>query len=50
MNVQRPLPQVIWERRPVEAQEDSHALDARVAVLEAIVQRLEATVQHLTER
>ena len=50
MDAQFPLPQEIWERLPIEAQEYIHALETRVAVLEAIVQRLEATVQHLAER
>jgi transposase len=50
MDTKPPLPQEIWERTPAEAQEYIHALEGRVAVLEAMVQRLQATVQQLTER
>src|SRR3989442_13763212 len=50
MDAKPPLPQEVWERTPVEAQEYIRALEARVTALEAAVQRLEATVQHLTER
>jgi transposase len=50
MDAQLPLPQEMWERLPVEVQEYIHTLATRVAALEAIVLRLEATVQHLTER
>lgn len=50
MDAQLPLPQESWERLPVEAQAHIHALETRVAVLEAIVQRLAATVQPLTAR
>jgi transposase len=39
-----------WERTPVEAQEYIRVLEARVAMLETIVERLQATVQPLTER
>lgn len=45
-----PLPPAIWEHTPAEAQEYIRALDARVAMLEAIVQRLQATLQQVTER
>ena len=45
-----PLPHEIWARTPVEAQAYIRALDARVAVLEAIVQHWQATIQPLTER
>ena len=48
MDAQLPLLQEMWERLPVEIQEYIQTLETRVAVLEAIVQRLEATVQHLT--
>jgi transposase len=50
MDTKSPLPPEVWERLPVEAQEYIRALDARVAVLESMVQRLHATVQHLTEQ
>lgn len=50
MDAKSPLPQEVWERTPVEAQEYIRALEARVTALEAAVQRVEATVQPLTER
>ena len=50
MDATPPWPQEVWERTPVEAQEYIRALEARVTTWEAAVQRLEATVQHLTER
>lgn len=50
MDTKFPLPPEVWEHLPVEAQEYIRALDARVAVLESMVQRWRATVQHLTEQ
>ena len=35
-----PFPPELWEQTPVAVQEYIHALEARVAELEAIVQRL----------
>ena len=45
-----PLPPEMWERTPAEAQDYIRALEARVAVLEAMVQRLQAALQQVTER
>ena len=50
MDTKSPLPPEVWEHLPVEAQEYIRALDSRVAMLESMVQRLQATVQHLTEQ
>ena len=50
MDTKPSLPPEVWERTPVEAQEYIRVLEARVAMLETIVQRLQATVQQLTER
>jgi transposase len=50
MDTKSPLPPEVWERLPVEAQASIRALDARVAALASMVQRLPATVQHLTEQ
>jgi transposase len=50
MDAKPPLPQEVRERMPVEAQEYIRALEAPVAVLEAMIQRLQATVRQLTER
>jgi transposase len=50
MDTKPPLPPEIWEHTPAEAQEYMHALEGRIAVLEAMVQRLPAPVQQLTER
>jgi transposase len=50
MDAKSPLPPEVWERTPVEAQAYVRALEARVTALASAVQRLEATVQHLTER
>jgi len=50
MDTKPPLPQEVRERMPVEAQEHIRALEAPVAVLEAMIQRLQATVRQLTER
>ena len=44
------LPQEIWERTPAEAQEYLRALEARVDVLEVMVQHLPATIQQVTEQ
>jgi transposase len=50
MDTKLPLPPEVWERTPIEAQEYIRGLEARVAVLEAMVQRLQVTIQHLTEQ
>jgi transposase len=50
MSAERPFPPELWEQIPVVVQDDIRALEARVATLEAIVQRWEARVQHVTER
>jgi transposase len=50
MDTKPPLPPEVWERTPAEAQAYIRALAARVAVLEAMVPRLQATVEQLTER
>jgi transposase len=50
MDLKPPLPPAVWERTPVEAPAYLRGLDARVAVLAALVQRVQATLQHLTER
>lgn len=50
MDTKPPLPPEVWERTPVEAQAYIRALEARVTVLEALVQRVQATVEQLTER
>ena len=50
MDPKPPLLPEIWERTPAETQEYIRALEARVAVLEAMVQRLQAALQQVTER
>ena len=50
MNAERPFPSELWEQNPAAVQDYIHALEARVTAVEAVVQRLEATVLHLTER
>ena len=50
MDTKPSWPPEVWERTPVEAQEYIRVLAARVAMLETIVERLQATVQQLTER
>jgi Family of unknown function (DUF6444) len=45
-----PLPPAMWERTPAEAQDSIRARAARVAVLEAMVPRLQAALQQVTER
>jgi transposase len=50
MDTKPSLPPEVWERLPIEAQECIRALEARVAVLESMVERLQTAVQHLTER
>src|SRR5262245_38429752 len=40
MNTMRPFPPEVWEQTPVAVREYIHTLEARVAVLEATVQRL----------
>ena len=50
MTAERPFPPELWERIPAVVQDDICALDARVTALETVVQRVEATVQHLTAR
>jgi transposase len=50
MDAKPPLPPEVWERTPAEAQAHIRALEARVTVLEAMVERLQTTIQQLTER
>jgi transposase len=50
MDTKPSLPPEVWERTPVEAQEYIRVLEARIAMLASIVERLQATVQQLTER
>jgi transposase len=50
MDTERPFFHTVWEQIPAAVQDDSDALEARLAALEAPVRRLEATVEHLTER
>jgi transposase len=50
MDAKSPLPPEVWERMPAEAQAHIRALEARVLVLEAMVERLQATIQQLVER
>ena len=50
MDTKPSWPPEVWERTPVAVQEYIRVLEARVAMLETIVERLQATVQPLTER
>ena len=50
MTTERPFSQELWDQTPVAVQDYIRGLEARVTALEAIVQRLETTVEHLTER
>jgi transposase len=50
MDTERPFSQAVWDQIPAAVQDYITALEARMAALGAAVQRLEATVQHLTER
>jgi transposase len=50
MNTERLFSQELWDQTPAVVQDYIRALESRVAVLEAVVQRLEATVHDLTER
>jgi transposase len=50
MDTKPSVPPEVWERTPVEAQEYIRVLEARVVMLETMVERLQATVQQLTER
>jgi transposase len=50
MNPERPFSQELWDETPAAVQDDIRTLEAWVAALETVVQRLEATVQQLTER
>jgi transposase len=45
MHTPSPLPQEVWERTPAEAQAYIRALEARIAALEATVQRLLAQLR-----
>jgi hypothetical protein len=45
MKTERPFSQELWAQTPAAVQDYSRALEARVTALEAIVQRLDATVQ-----
>ncbi|MGH8065507.1 MAG: IS66 family transposase [Candidatus Entotheonellia bacterium] len=49
MNAERPFSQALWDQTPAAVQDYGAALEARVAVLETAVRRLEVVVQHLTE-
>jgi transposase len=50
MTTECPFSPELWDQTPAAGQNYIRALKARVTAVEAIVQRLEATVQHLTER
>jgi hypothetical protein len=50
MTTERPCSQERWDQTPVAVQDDIRGLEARVTALEAIVQRLDTTVEPLTER
>jgi transposase len=50
MTTERPFSEVLWDQTPVAVQDYIRGLEARVTALEVIVQRLETTVEHLTER
>jgi transposase len=50
MTTERPFSQELWDETPAAVQDYICTIEARVTALETIVQRLEATVQHLTER
>jgi uncharacterized coiled-coil protein SlyX len=50
MDTERPFSQAVLDQIPAAVQDYITALEARMAALGAAVQRLEATVQHLTER
>jgi transposase len=50
MNTERPFSQELWDQTPAVIQDYIRGLESRVAALEAVVQRLEATVHDLTER
>ena len=45
MTTERPFSQDLWDQTPAAVQDYIHALETRVTALEAIVRRLEATVQ-----
>ena len=50
MTTERPFSPERWDQTPVAVQDDIRGLETRVTALEAIVQRLETTVEHVTER
>ena len=50
MHTERPFSQELWDQTPAAVQDYIRVLESRVAALEAVVQRLEATVHDLTER
>ena len=50
MTSERPCSRALWDQTPTAVRDYIHALEGRVTAFEAIVQCLEATVQHVTER
>jgi transposase len=50
MNADCPFPSELWEQTPAAVQDYIRTLEARVIALETAIQRLDATVQQLTER
>ncbi len=50
MNAERPFSQALWEHPPAAVQDYIRALEARMMAMESAVQRLEVTVQQLTEQ
>jgi transposase len=50
MNAERPFSQALWAQTPAAVQDYIRALEARVMAMESAVQRLDLTVQQLTEQ
>jgi transposase len=50
MTIERPFSHELWEQTPGAVQDYIRALEARVTALEVIVQRLDATIRHVTEQ
>jgi len=50
MNSEGPFSPELWEQSPAAVQDYIRAPETRLAVLEAVVRRVEATVQHMTEQ
>ena len=50
MTTERPFSQELWEQTPAAVQDYIRAIEGRMTALEAVVQRLEATVCHVTVR